>query len=70
MFKKSFPGLAQWIDDGWGWIEIGQDEHSKSLLRLMDEGGLVWESPEKTQKLERSLRLADQYIHKWIKEND
>ncbi len=43
MFKKNYPGLALWVD-GWGWIEIGCDEYSNSLVRVLDEGGLIWES--------------------------
>ncbi len=69
VFKKGFPGLALWAD-GWGWIEIGQDEHSRSLVRILDEGGMVWGSPDKMQNLEKALRAADESITKWIKEND
>ncbi len=69
MFKKNFPGLAEWAD-GWGWLEIGPDQESRSLVRLLGEGGLVWESPDNLKSLDKALRAADQFIGTWIKENE
>lgn len=68
MFKKNYPGLAEWAEI-WGWIEIGADENNSSLVRLIDEGGLVWETPESIKSLEQSLQAADKFISAWIAEN-
>ena len=68
MFKKSFPGLTEWVD-GWGCIEIGEDGVTNSLVRLIDEGGVVWESPDNIQSLEKALQNADTFIANWIQEN-
>ena len=65
VFKKSFPGLAEWAN-GWGWIEIGQDEHLRSLVRALDEGGMVWESLDNIQSPEKAIRTANASITKWI----
>jgi hypothetical protein len=40
-FEKTYPNITTWIQDGW--IEIGRDGQNTSLVRVMDEGGLVWE---------------------------
>jgi hypothetical protein len=40
-FAEKYPNIAGWIKDGW--IEIGRDGHSTSIIRALDEGGLVWE---------------------------
>jgi hypothetical protein len=69
MFKKEFPGLSEWVG-GWGWIEIGQDEESRSLVRIIDEGGMIWESPDKSKDLDKTLQTADDFIRKWFEENE
>ena len=44
-FSKAYPNIAYWVE-ACGWIEIGQDEYSTSLVRALDEGGMVWESSD------------------------
>lgn len=68
MFKESYPGVAEWTE-GWGWMEIGQDEHSRSMVRVLDEGGLVWESPDTVKSLDKALAAAERFISRWIEEN-
>ena len=41
-FSSTYPNIAAWTESH-GWIEIGQDEYSKSFIRVLDEGGMVWE---------------------------
>lgn len=62
MFSKVYPALAKYINDGWGWIEIGNDEESDSMVRMLDEGGLIWESSAKLQSLNRALQSAEDFI--------
>ena len=52
-----------------GWIEIGQDEHSSSMVRVLDEGGMVWESSPKSKSLDKDLDAAEKFVAKWIEEN-
>ena len=42
LFEERYPNIAAWVQDGW--IEIGHDSNSGSFIRVLDEGGLVWES--------------------------
>lgn len=44
MFDTEYPHLAAWILGGDAWIELGQDEMSDSIVRILDTGGLIWES--------------------------
>ncbi|MDE3016769.1 MAG: hypothetical protein KGI29_07640 [Pseudomonadota bacterium] len=37
-FSEKYPNIAGWVKDGW--IEIGRDGNSTSLIRVLDEGGL------------------------------
>jgi hypothetical protein len=41
----TYPTIARWVME-YGWIEIGQDHMSRSFVRALDEGGLVWEGQE------------------------
>ena len=66
--SDNYPGLAEWVDD-WGWVEIGGEEGSASLVRVIDEGGLVWESPDEIRDIDTSLHMAEEFIAKWIEEN-
>lgn len=62
-FTRRYPNIAGWIKDGW--IEIGRDGHSSSIIRVMDEGGLVWEGGTRHKSLDRVLQEADENIAGW-----
>ena len=40
-FAAKYPGIAGWIRGGL--VEIGRDGRSTSVIRVLDEGGLIWE---------------------------
>jgi hypothetical protein len=40
----------------YGWMEIGHDDMSRSFVRALDEGGLVWEGQEDYATLDDALR--------------
>ena len=40
--EATYPTIARWVRE-YGWIEIGQDEMSRSFIRALDAGGLVYE---------------------------
>jgi len=60
MFSKEYPYVSSWINTT-GWIEIGQDEYSSSMLRIINEGGIVWEDTE-SNTIEESLKRAEKYL--------
>ena len=41
----TYPTVARWVKD-FGWLEIGQEHMSRSFIRALDEGGMVWEGQE------------------------
>ena len=67
-FSENYPNLNWWVENQ-GWIEIGQDEDSRSMVRILDEGGMVWESDPKSKTLDKDLNAAEVFIEKWIEEN-
>ena len=55
---ERYPHLAAWVWER-GWIEIGSDNYSSSVIRILDTGGLIWESEEDYESLDATLAAAD-----------
>ena len=67
-FAVRYPNIAGWIKDGW--IEIGRDGHSTSIIRVLDEGGLVWEGGTRHTRMDDMLREADEGFARWLADAD
>jgi hypothetical protein len=50
-----------------GWIEIGQDDFSRSMVRALDIGGLIWEGQAHYATLDAALQDLDQALAAWFK---
>lgn len=68
-FDEQYPTLASWILGGDAWIELGQDEYSQSTVRILDIGGLVWESDEDYATVAEALSAAEQALRTWVGDN-
>jgi len=66
-FDKIYPYLSSWVHTT-GWIEIGQDEYSTSWIRILNEGGMVYED-EGSKTLERALQKAEYYLKTGFEED-
>jgi len=66
---EAFPHLTKWVKTH-GWIEIGSDEFSRSFIRALDSGGIVWEGSRDYPTLESALQALDDALAAWMKEND
>lgn len=69
MFGQVYPHLSAWILDGRGWIELGQDDFSRSMVRILDIGGLIWESDEHFATVAAALAAAELALAQWFAEN-
>ncbi len=65
-FAASYPNIAAWVRDGW--VEIGRDDYSRSFVRALDVGGMVWEGAEEYASLEEALQDLDAGIAAWLEE--
>lgn len=65
-FAARYPNIAAWVQDGW--VEIGRDEHSRSFVRALDIGGIVWQGAEEYASLEEALQDLDGGIADWLEE--
>jgi hypothetical protein len=59
-FEARYPNIAAWVQDGW--VEIGRDDYSRSFVRALDIGGMVWEGAEAYDSLEAALQDLDDGI--------
>jgi hypothetical protein len=67
-FQSLYPAVAEWTK-GWGWIEMGQDDFSRSFIRVLDIGGMIWEGKYKYGSVDEALKAAEKAIEKWHEEN-
>lgn len=58
-FAAHHPNLAAWIRDHGGWIEIGRDGTSRSLVRVLNPGGPVWASGTAHASIDEASAEAD-----------
>lgn len=65
-FEKQYPHIAAWVQDGQ--IEIGYSDYDDVFLRVIDEGGIVWESGKSYPSLDDALAEMDAAIAAWCAE--
>ncbi len=65
-FEAHYPNIAAWVQDGW--IEIGRDDYSRSFVRALDIGGMVWEGAEEYGSLDEALEALEAGIATWMEE--
>ena len=66
-FEERYPNVAGWARDGW--IELGRDEYSRSFIRILDIGGMIWEGKEKYETVDEALAEAEAAIAAWLEGN-
>ncbi len=65
-FDEQYPNISWWVRGGR--IEIGRDGYSDSFIRVIDEGGLVWENDKDYQTVAVALAAAETAIRLWREE--
>jgi hypothetical protein len=67
-FEESYPNITSWVTSQ-GWIELGQDEYSSSLVRALDIGGMVWESSTYYATLDEAFEALETALAEWWDQN-
>ena len=62
-----YPHIAAWVGDGL--VEIGRTDYSRSFVRALDEGGIIWEGATQYRSLDDAFRALDAGIAAWLEEN-
>lgn len=58
LLEQAYPHVADWLYGG-GWIELGQNEYSRSFIRILDSGGMLWEGTTRYRSLDGLFRDAE-----------
>lgn len=64
-FEQTYPNITRWVE-AYGWIEIGQDEYSDSLVRAINEGGVAWAGDADYKTLDEVLQALEAGLAEWI----
>ncbi|SFL61660.1 hypothetical protein [Nitrosomonas communis] len=67
-FAGSYPTITRWTEEQ-GWIEIGRDEYSNSVVRALDPGGMVWESDSNIDSIDDALQELEKALKDWFRKN-
>jgi len=65
--EESYPALSRWVQH-FGWLELGRVDWSASLVRALDEGGMVWEGGGSASSLCAALAEAELALGAWFRE--
>jgi hypothetical protein len=68
IFEKKYPNISRWVDDGI--IEIGYQPETDSFIRVIDEGGTVFEGKSSYKTLDDAFNDAEKAVAEWFEENE
>ena len=63
----SHPHLWRWLTE-FGTIEIGHCSQTRSFIRVLDEGGMVWKGHRNYRTLDAALADAEAGVAKWMRD--
>ncbi len=67
-FDEKYPTIAWWVQSG-GTVELGREYDTRSIIRVLDEGGMLWEGEEEYESVATALDEAEAFLAKWAEEN-
>jgi hypothetical protein len=61
MIEARYPHLTEWVRTH-GLIELGQTDQTHSFIRVLDEGGIVWEGFEAVRDRYRCRSVREEEL--------
>jgi hypothetical protein len=61
------PHLWRWVSE-FGTVEIGLCHQTRSFIRVLDEGGLIWKGRRSYASLDAALADAEAGVAKWMRD--
>jgi hypothetical protein len=65
--SPSYPHLWRWAAE-FGTVEIGHCGQTRSFIRVLDEGGIIWKGRRSYGTLDAALADADAGVSRWMKD--
>jgi hypothetical protein len=66
-FSKTYPNVTYWTESC-GWIESGYDDYSQSFIRVLDVGGMLWESNHRYSSIDEAFDELEAALEEIITE--
>ena len=63
----SYPHIWRWVAE-FGIVEIGHCHQTRSFVRVLDEGGLVWKGHRNYRTLDAALADAEAGVARWMRD--
>ena len=63
----TYPAISDWVMRS-GWIELGQTDYESSMVRVLDEGGMIWEGKHSYGSLDELFGVLEKKIAQHIQE--
>ena len=66
---ENYPRLWLWVTEyEYGTVEIGHCHQTRSFIRVLDEGVLVWKGRRSYPTLDAALADADAGVARWMRD--
>jgi hypothetical protein len=65
--RNKYPNLWRWVAE-YGTLEVGHCYMTKSFIRALDAGGLVWKGKAKYPSLEAAMTDAEAGIARFMEQ--
>jgi hypothetical protein len=63
----SYPHLWRWASE-FGTVEIGSCGQTRSFIRALDEGGMIWKGRRSYRTLDAALADAEAGVSRWMRD--
>ncbi len=64
---ESYPCVARWLE-AHGTIEFGYCHRTRSFIRVLDEGGMIWSGLRSYKSFDKALADCEAGIGRWLRE--
>lgn len=62
-----YPHLWRWVSE-FGAVEIGHCRETRSFIRVLDEGGMIWKGRRSYRTLDAALADAEAGVSRWMRD--
>ena len=65
-FEQLYPHIVRWVQV-YGSIDMGYDDYSRSFVRALDIGGMIWEGQEHYPTVDEALQALERALAEWMR---
>jgi len=65
---ETHPGIARWVE-AYGTVEFGYCRETRSAIRVLDEGGMVWSGRRSYKSFDEALADCDANLVRMLRDD-